>query len=293
MTEKEDVKDTTTHAPPTIVEQRAEIERLKQLAGVEEVEVNGPAEGDPNAKRQRTSKTVVTEEYIQFDFSKVKDTKGGFLPEDDGPQREKPAERVLREQEERLRRLRNAPVQLDPEQVKTCFECSSAELDAKYLEVFRCRVCHVCREKYPEKYSLLTKSECKQDYLLTEPELRDDTVMPHLLKANPHQQGWSNMMLYLRYQVEEFAKNKWGSLEALDEEFERREAKKKEQNEKKFAKQLLELRKRTRTSNYSKMSIRQKNKHVHAYTESFEKKDEPGVIVQRCSCGLEVEQLEI
>jgi len=32
------------------------------------------------------------------------------------------------------------------------------------------------------------------------------------------------MMLYLKYQVEEFAKKKWGSFEAMDAEFEKRTA---------------------------------------------------------------------
>ena len=43
------------------------------------------------------------------------------------------------------------------------------------------------------------------------------------------------MMLYVRYQVEEFAIRKWGSLDNLDEEFARREEKKKTQRDVKFS----------------------------------------------------------
>ena len=64
-------------------------------------------------------------------------------------------------------------------------------------------------------------------------ELRDTEVMPHLLKANPHKSTYHNMMLFLRYQVEEFAWKKWGSPEALDVEFERRTAEKKKKKNKK------------------------------------------------------------
>ena len=65
-------------------------------------------------------------------------------------------------------------------------------------------------------------------------ELRDHEVMPHLLKANPHKSTFANMMLFLRYQVEEFAWKKWGSPEALDAEWEKRtEEKKKKKNKKK------------------------------------------------------------
>lgn len=45
-------------------------------------------------------------------------------------------------------------------------------------------------------------------------------------------------MLYLREQVEEFAWNKWGSAEKLDEEFERRDNEKKQKKEKKHKEKM-------------------------------------------------------
>lgn len=42
------------------------------------------------------------------------------------------------------------------------------EIDFVWEEVFHIELCNKCKEKYPEKYSLLTKTECKQDYLLTD-----------------------------------------------------------------------------------------------------------------------------
>lgn len=48
------------------------------------------------------------------------------------------------------------------------------------------------------------------------------------------------MMLFLRLQVETYAFKKWGDEEGLDEEFERREAEKRERREKKFQKGLRE-----------------------------------------------------
>ena len=58
--------------------------------------------------------------------------------------------------------------------------------------------------------------------------------MPHLLKANPHKSTFANMMLFLRYQVEDFAWKKWGTPEALDAEWQRRvDEKKKKKNKKK------------------------------------------------------------
>lgn len=49
-----------------------------------------------------------------------------------------------------------------------CRECGNLEIDFVWEEVFGCAVCNACKEKHPEKYSLLTKTECREDYLLTE-----------------------------------------------------------------------------------------------------------------------------
>ncbi len=51
---------------------------------------------------------------------------------------------------------------------KKCRECGSLEIDFVWEEVFKCAVCNKCKEKYPDKYSLLTKTECKEDYLITD-----------------------------------------------------------------------------------------------------------------------------
>ena len=36
------------------------------------------------------------------------------------------------------------------------------------MDVFGVPVCNSCKRKNEDKYSLLTKSECKEDYLLTD-----------------------------------------------------------------------------------------------------------------------------
>lgn len=51
---------------------------------------------------------------------------------------------------------------------KKCRECGSLEIDFVWQETFGCAVCGKCKERYPEKYSLLTKTEAKEDYLLTD-----------------------------------------------------------------------------------------------------------------------------
>ena len=87
-------------------------------------------------------------------------------------------------------------------------------------------------------------------------------------------------------QVEEFAIRKWGSLEALDAEFEKREKEKKKKKGKKFEESLKELRKRTRETIWQK---RRDAEHLHEYSE-VELIGDNGEGVQRCiTCGFEVE----
>ena len=74
--------------------------------------------------------------------------------------------------------------------------------------------------------------------LLLADELKDEDLLPHLLKANPHGGTFSNMMLFLRMQVETYAFKKWGGADGLDEEYERREEEKRERKERKFQKGL-------------------------------------------------------
>ncbi|KAI0124811.1 DNA repair protein rad14-like protein [Xylariales sp. AK1849] len=220
----------------------------------------------------------------------------------------------------KLRRQKAGPfepgisVLKDEAERKKCRECGSMEIDFVWEEVFGCAICGKCKEAIPEKYSLLTKTECREDYLLTDPELRDEDLLPHLSRPNPHKSHWHDMMLFLRYQVEEYAfTKKWGSAEALDEEFERRETDKKKRKEAKFKSKLLDLKKRTRTDAYrrehgklgSTAGIGRRTdggkakfgdvvptggKHVHEWGRAIENED--GMTVKTCtSCAMEVEEM--
>ncbi|KAL8792063.1 MAG: hypothetical protein Q9195_005318 [Heterodermia aff. obscurata] len=261
--------------------------------------------------------------YVEYDFSKMTDTKGGFLTAEDDPhnrqlhapnQDEKPAHMTLKEWERHqlLRSLRNqkaGPFEpginpLKKEENKVCRECESLEIDWKWEDCFHCAVCNSCKEKFPDKYSLLTKTEAKEDYLLTDPELKDEELLPHLERPNPHKATFHNMRLYLRYQVEEYAfSKKWGSAEALDEEFTKREGEKKRKKEEKFKSKLQELKKRTRTETYRREragggggefgdAIDRSGKHTHVWGRAVENADGTGV--KSCvECGMELEELEL
>lgn len=133
--------------------------------------------------------------YVDYNFSSMTDTKGGFLSAEDDPWNkalstdsgkpggpdEKPKHMTVGEWERlqlirNLKRRKEGPfepglsVLTDESERKKCKECGSLEIDWVWEEVFKCCVCNACKEKYPEKYSLLTKTECREDYLLTERE---------------------------------------------------------------------------------------------------------------------------
>ncbi|KAJ5775025.1 DNA binding domain [Penicillium nucicola] len=265
--------------------------------------------------------------YVDYDFSKMTDTKGGFLTQEDDPfnkqlhvkddkEEQKPANMTQKEWErhqilQNLKRNREGPFEPglsvldDKSKQKKCRECSSLEIDWKWEEELKCCICHSCKEKHPEKYSLLTKTEAKEDYLLTDPELKDEELLPRLERPNPHKSTWNSMMLYLRYQVEEYAfsEKKWGSAEALDAEFERRESDKKRRREAKFKTKLQDLKKRTRVEAYRRNrqgaaggdfgdDLGSGRKHVHQWGRAIDN-PETGIGVKTCvDCGMEVEELE-
>ena len=228
-------------------------------------------------------------------------------------QEEKPANMTLKEWEKlqllkKLREQKAGPFEpginaLD-RQTKKCRDCGSLEIDFKWDEELKCQVCAACKEKFPDKYSLLTKTEAKEDYLLTDPELKDPELLPHIKKPNPHKATWNDMMLYLRFQIEEYAfsDRKWGSPEALDAEFEKRQTDMKRRKDAKFRSKLNDLKRRTRVDAHKRMRAGvdggnfgdtiHGGKHEHEWGRPVEN-PETGTTVKTCvDCGMEVEELE-
>ncbi|KAK7184337.1 DNA repair protein [Paraphaeosphaeria sporulosa] len=336
-------------------------------ATVRNANAASPAKRDQNGFIPPPANDLITpaknfgrSDFIEYDFSKMTDTKGGFLSTNDDPhnramwngkkEEEKPANMTLAEWErERIRRklrenragiyepglsiLNQADgrdeeedallkaAEEDGEEYKgtygdgkrdikgKCRECGSLEIDHKWQDAYHIGICHACKDKFPDKYSLLTKTEAKEDYLLTDPELKDESILPHLERPNPHKSNWQNMQLFLRLQVEHYAFSaaKWGSPAALDEEYEKRQKATKEKKEKKFSKKLKELKKRTRVEAYKRsrmgetegagigafgQKINTFGDHVHEWGRSV-LDQETGLSRKRCEeCGMEVEELE-
>jgi DNA-repair protein complementing XP-A cells len=133
--------------------------------------------------------------YVEYDLSKMTDTKGGFMSTNDDPHSvlaaenlgDKPPGMSLEEwatHQRRIKMLKEKKGAFEPpisaleesDEDKICWECSSREIDWKWKDVFRCRVCEKCKNEKPEKYSLLTKTEAREDYLLTDREFFASTT---------------------------------------------------------------------------------------------------------------------
>jgi DNA-repair protein complementing XP-A cells len=148
---------------------------------------DGRVKGDDEALRPAKKFT----KFVDYNMSSMTDTKGGFLSTEDDPHNYalgapkpndddgRPKHMSLQEWERlqtirNLKRLKAGPfepgltVLEDEADRKKCRECNSLEIDFVWEEVFHINLCNKCKEKFPEKYSLLTKTECKQDYLLTD-----------------------------------------------------------------------------------------------------------------------------
>ncbi|KAJ3219115.1 hypothetical protein HK099_004809 [Clydaea vesicula] len=217
-------------------------------------------------------------QYCEVNFSKIIDSKGGFFLEKD-VEEDSEFNRFEEKKKKKERKLvMDPPLSIIASQNPKCIKCKSIDLDPLILKHFSVLVCKDCKQKYPEEFSLLTKTEVKEDYLLTDGELRDTDLFKVWEKPNPLKSSYSNMLLYIRCQVENYVIKKWGSLEGLDKEFERREIEKKQRKEKKYKIQLLELRKKTRTSIWNKNGSNKTNANrtksgvcIHQYgEESFD-----------------------
>lgn len=176
------------------------------------------------------------------------------------------------------------------ERNEKCIHCNSIELDGFLKSSFFLNVCENCRQVHSDRYSLITKTTAREEFLLTEEELADKEHLPFITKPNPHKSTWSDMHLYLRENVINFSIKKWGSLEALEKEINAREAAKEARKEKRFKEKLKELKRKTRSSAI-KNSLSQPNPERHRHSFDSDSNNNGGQRICKI-CGIKIEQEE-
>ncbi|KAJ2387230.1 DNA repair protein rad14 [Coemansia sp. RSA 2611] len=222
---------------------------------------------DKTEKPKQLRKSKMSSGYYEYDFSKMNDTRAGFLEED-------PTAGSPEKKKRKVVSIDDIP--FDPSSETKCCECGSVDLDMVYLKIFKVMVCKPCIDKIPDKYSLLTKTEAKEAKLF-----------PVWEKANPHKSTWNNMLLYMRQHLESFAAKKWDGLDNLDKEFERRIDEKRERKEKKYKQSVANLRRRTRVEEWEKTRRQRLNIEV-AHEHDYEPIDDGSE--QKCTiCGMVIE----
>mmetsp|Transcript_7479 Transcript_7479/g.19308 ORF Transcript_7479/g.19308 Transcript_7479/m.19308 type:complete len:201 (-) Transcript_7479:907-1509(-) len=87
-----------------------------------------------------------------------------------------------------------------------CLEEGS--IDRPFQDTFGVSACFSCKRSR-EGLELITKTFAREEYLLKDVDLN---VLPYLSKSNPHKSGWAPMKLYLKFQVEDAAIVRHGSL---------------------------------------------------------------------------------
>ncbi|KAI8061699.1 XPA protein C-terminus-domain-containing protein [Gongronella butleri] len=278
-------------------EQRSRMEANKQAALKRLEATKKRKQQEETAQGKNDKKKARWTTFYEYDLSTFENTKGGFIID------EAAAEKINQFKDKTTKidpdyckmegkatgLLPQRLLSLEPEEVPKCRDCGSTDVDPIFVQVFHIPVCYTCKDNCPERYSLITKTEAKEDYLLTDPELKDPELLPHWSKPNPRKSTWNNMMLYVREMVEAYAFKKWDGPEGLDAEYERRESQKKDKKDKKFKDKLADMRRRTMTSQWERK--RQQGPHKHDFGDTFE--DDEGTTYQECrTCGLQVESEE-
>lgn len=312
-------------APPVTTEQEKKIaaNRAKAMERLQQRQQNfrDASENENNSLAIQPDKTlskkrpldgirpsIRKQDYIEYDFSTMKNSLGGFINRQDDDydldnpidKKQKSFDDWKREQREKLALYEDAPPPADISLAPKCTECNiNMELDPTMREVFHLQVCKTCVKNHPEKYSLLTKTECKEDYFLTDPELNDTALFYRLEKPNPHSGTFARMQLFVRCQVEAFAFKKWGGDEGLDSEWQRREEGKAMRREKKYQQKLKEMRMKTRAQEYTNRLREKKHgtEHIHDFSAPVDGgTDEDGlqILKRRCiGCGMETEEIAL
>ncbi|KAI8080126.1 XPA protein C-terminus-domain-containing protein [Gilbertella persicaria] len=278
------MSELTTSAPKQLTQEQIDRIAANKAAALERLKATTKRKREEaeRQKKEAPKKAKWIKSFYEYDLSTMVDLKGGFILD------ETTEDKKLEEKKKSYKIEPYFPSSADPAENPKCKECQSLDLDPVFFSVFHIHLCPTCKEKYPEKYSLITKTEAKEDYLLTDPELKDPELLPHWSKPNPHKNTWNDMMLYVREMVEEYAFKKWNGPEGLDAEYERRIAQKKEKKEKKFKEKLADLRRRTMTT--SKERKRQEGPHKHEFGDV---NNQDGTSVQKCkTCGLVIESEE-
>jgi DNA repair protein len=98
-----------------------------------------------------------------------------------------------------------------------CFECGMSTSNVDHF--YNYHICSSCRREIP-KYKLITKTTCKKEFCLSEKDL---TGLDHVLSTNPYYRSSAPMMLFLESDIKEYAYDKYGGVDGLQNKLKKRQ----------------------------------------------------------------------
>ncbi|XP_066273290.1 DNA repair protein complementing XP-A cells homolog [Branchiostoma lanceolatum] len=259
----------TPESPPEPLSdaQRAKIERNRQRALLlRQARLSSRPYTDPSDRPRGQGKS--SQGKLP---GRVIDSGAGFLIEED-EEGEDPTAKIKVVH-------RPGPI-LEPDRV-ACELCNKEISDSFLFNSFDVPVCDGCKDM-EEKHKLITKTEAKQEFLLKDCDFdQRDPPLKCIIRKNPHNQRWGDMKLFLLYQVRKRAHEVWGDDEGLEQEKKRREENKRIKKQKKFDKDIKELRKAVRSSTWTKDT----SSHQHEFgPESYD--EDSDMYSKKCAtCG--------
>nr|CAD2140345.1 unnamed protein product [Meloidogyne enterolobii] len=160
---------------------------------------------------------------------------GGFNSDDDEleERREQISEALQKNQNKLYEHL--SPPEL-------CLDCKGPLFSDAYLWKYLVNQFVINAEL--EKYKLITRTEAKTKFLLTDADL--DCRKPplrYISRKNPHNPRYGDMKLYLRSQLEARALEVYGSFTSLEQAKQKRELNREKANERRFEKKIHSMRK--------------------------------------------------
>nr|SVE87783.1 EOG090X0KP6 [Daphnia similis] len=135
-----------------------------------------------------------TEEHsvIRIKNSRLIDSGGGFLIN----------EKELEEEQQREIVITQDPAPIILPDRPHCEECEQPLHDSLLYRSFSYPVCDPCKDAHDEKYSLITRTDARQEYLLKDCDLDlREPILRYILRKNPLNPNWGDMKLYLRLQA--------------------------------------------------------------------------------------------
>jgi hypothetical protein len=105
-----------------------------------------------------------------------------------------------------------AQAKLDALRDLRCCECSALAVNVQFHELFHLDVCNTCIRAFDAKFGLLSKTNAKAEYLLTEADL---APLKFIEKKNPRKKSYGTMKLYLKAQLRAAALKRWKTDDAL------------------------------------------------------------------------------